>query len=578
MYILGVHLGHDCSAALLKDGKLVAAAEEERFNRVKHSAGIPFPFKAIDFCLNHSKIGIDEVELIALSNFPPWKYFIDVNIHHILTGFFLRKPVSQAIFLYKTLINAVRGEPKKQFRSSFGRVPQVKYFEHLICHAASAYYPSGFESSAILTMDDRGEVTSTLLSAGKRERLEVLERINWPNSLGTFYAGFTEYLGYVAGDGEGKIMGLASYGNPKLFEEKMNDVLRINPDGTYSLNTSYFHSGGKTPSQIPIKHYSTNFVMYSQKMVDVFGSPCPKISLLETEKRYQDIAAALQYKLEQAAVALTKRIIDKSGETNLALGGGVALNCVMNGRILRSGLVKNLFIQPCANDAGCSLGAALQAYAELGHKNDFVMDNAYWGPEFSNEEIKKILDECNLRYDYYDDISGETAKLLSEGKIVGWFQGRMEWGPRALGNRSILMSPLKAENKDIINLKVKHRENYRPLCPSLLAEAADEYLEDARPSPFMILSFYVKPEKRKEIPAVTHIDGTARPQTVEKTVNLRYYKLIKSFEDYTGIPVLLNTSMNIQGEPMVCKPKEAINCLYTTGMDALAIGNYLIKK
>jgi len=251
---------------------------------------------------------------------------------------------------------------------------------------------------------------------------------------------------------------------------------------------------------------------------------------------------------------------------------------VMNGEILRSKLVKDLFIQPCANDAGCSLGAALQAYSELGYKNSFVMDNAYWGPEFNNDEIKKILDECHLKYDYYDDVEGETAKLLSEGKIVGWFQGRMEWGPRALGNRSILMSPTKAENKDIINLRVKHRENYRPLCPSLLAEAASEYLEDSRPSPFMILSFYVKQEKRREIPAVTHVDGTARPQTVEKSVNPKYYRLIKSFESYTGVPVVLNTSMNVQGEPMVCKPKEAINCFYTTGMDALAIGNYLITK
>jgi len=390
MYILGVHFGHDCSAALIKDGKLVAAAEEERFNRVKHSAGIHFPFKAIDFCLNHAGTRMDEIEQIAFSDFPPWKYFINVNAHHVLNGFLLRKPVSQSFFFFQSLVNALRGGPERKLRSKFGKLPEIKHFEHHLCHAASAYYCSGFDKSAVLTMDDRGEVASTLLSRGKDgEKIEVVERVNWPNSLGTFYAGFTEYLGYIAGDGEGKIMGLASYGDPKVFEKQMNDVLKVNADGTYKLNTSYFHSGGRTPSQIPIRHYSTNFIFYSQKMVDVFGSPCPKIPLLEADKRYQDVAAALQSKLEEAATKLTSRIVEKTGESNLALAGGVALNCVMNGRILQSKLVKQMFIQPCANDAGCSLGAALQAYAELGHKNNFVMDNAYFGPEFSNDELKK---------------------------------------------------------------------------------------------------------------------------------------------------------------------------------------------
>jgi len=382
------------------------------------------------------------------------------------------------------------------------------------------------------------------------------------NSLGRAYSQFTQYLGFKTNNDEYKVMGLASYGKPTY---DLSKLIKITKNG-YEVEPSYFYNYSFTKRKYDVS-----------KLAKAFGQ-ARKDDNQRIDDRHKNIAASIQKRLEDVGLHLVKKAIEKTNNKNLCLAGGVALNCKMNGEILQSGLIEDIYVQPVANDAGTALGAALELYAKLGYKSKFKMDHVYWGNEYSKEQIEEALKKSKLKYTYYDDIEGETAKEISKGNIIGWFQGRMEVGPRALGNRSILANPTIKGMDDKVNIEIKFREKWRPFCPSMLESAKEEYLEGAHETPFMILTFNVKKDKRKEIPSVTHIDGTARPQTVRKETNPKYWKLIKSFESESGTPVLMNTSFNIKGDTIVRTPDDAIRTFLNTGMNVLSIGNYMVKK
>jgi carbamoyltransferase len=550
-------LGHDPAAALIKDGKLVAAAEEERFTRRKHASG-QFPYNATKFCLKQAGIALDDVSYIV-SNVK----FELFNKNQAKKSMFLRPKhllqfrVGMSVIKKKYLDHIKRLPHFLHEKDSEGRIlKRLDYAEHHIAHASSAFHLSGFKNSSILTLDAAGEAATTLIAKGEDEKITKVRETFSPHSIGGFYTVFTEYLGFEPNDGEYKVMGLAPYGKAGINVDNLIWV----KDGTVRVDERIFGS----------------YRYYSGFVEREFGPARKKGTKIE--KRHADLAYAVQNRLERISEELVRYAVEHTGITKLCLAGGVALNTKMNGRLLELGIIKDIFIQPAAGDAGTAIGAAFSKYCELGYKPDYVMRHAYLGPEYTNDDIKKVLDIAKLTYEYHDDISGIAADLIAKGKIVGWFQGRMEWGPRALGNRSILADPRNPKMKDIINHYVKFREEFRPFCPSLLKKAAPEYLENPYDSPFMILTFRVPQDKIKEIPAVVHVDGTVRPQTVEKDVNPVFYKLIKDFEGETSIPVVLNTSFNIAGEPIVCKPEDAIRTFYACGLDYLAIRNYLVKK
>jgi len=558
MYILGVSFGaHDPSACLLKDGKIIAAAEEERFTRSKHAYG-QFPANAIKFCLDFEKIGVKDVDYVAFpfeDQSQTWKKTIPYLLKHF---YHYKKAVGEAFFyeLYVFLTSKVRRNFKDKFKQNFFQMPEIKYVPHDISHMASAYYVSPFKDkdAMILDIEGRAEIATTSFAEGKNGDMRKLFEIDVPDSLGHYYAAFTEFLGFKSFSGEGKVMGLAPYGKP-VYDLK--DAIQLTDKGfKYNAEYGIIHPG--------------------PKMLQRFGKPKQKDAAFNNF--HQNIAASVQKRLEEVGLHLLSKLASEVNSKNLCLSGGVALNCKMNGVLWRTEYVKDIFVQPVSYDGGISIGAAFDVYKKLGKKSKHVFENVYFGPEYSNEQIKKILDECKIKYKYYDDISGIAGDLVAKDKLIGWFQGRMEMGARSLGNRSILANPLKAEMKDIINKRVKHREPFRPFCPSMIYEVKEEYLEKPTNSPFMILAFQVREKKEKEIPAVVHVDGSVRPQTLKREENERFYKLIKAFEDKTGVPVVLNTSFNIRGEPIVCTPYDAIRCFYGTGLDYLAIGNYLIKK
>ena len=434
---------------------------------------------------------------------------------------------------------------------------------HHMSHCASAYLLSGFKSASIISADAVGDhQQTTLLAEGENNSINLLNDYTMPHSLGYFYGLLTEYLGFRFANGEGKVMGLAPYGQPKYdFSEiiRCGNIIHENAPPQLWLNKEIYGWAGDQP-----------------KLESILG-PARKRGEPITQ-RYMDIAATVQKKTEEAMYKLTEYLVERTNKPKLAIAGGVALNCCVNGVLLRSGLISEIFVQPSANDAGVALGSALLCALHYGDKIDWKMEHTYYGPEFSNNEIEAELKKHKLSYEQHDDIASIAGDLVSLGYIVSWFQGRMEVGPRALGNRSILADPRDPKMKDRLNHRVKHREPFRPFAPSMLAERASEYLIDAHPSPFMILAFKVKKEKREEIPAVVHVDGTTRPHTVERSVNEKYWSLIKAFEEKTEVPVVLNTSFNIRGEPIVCTPKDAIDTFLKTGIDYLAIGDFLIGK
>jgi len=569
MYILGLgSYAHESSCALIRDGQLLAMAEEERFNREKHTC--QYPAHAIEYCLKAAGISIHEVDHFTFWT-KLWRQFYG-NVGHFVRYFPKTLNLLRASSggtetdLLSNLWAIARIGRTIQEQFGLPRAPRVHFIEHHLAHAASAFYVSGFDEAAILTVDGRGESTTTMLGRGRDRDIRKLMEIKVPHSLGHLYAAITDYLGFRPFFDEWKVMGMSAYGQPtycKQFEE----IVQLLDGGSYRLNLDYFsfHT-----------HGSSRWV--SDKFIRTFGPKAPRGEVFS--QHAADVALALQRVIEKAGVHLARHLYEIAGSDALVMTGGVVLNCLMNACILEQTKFKRFFIQPVANDAGASLGSALHYYHQVlrGPRN-FIFKHVYWGPSFTNEEIEPVLRAKGVTYRRSDNIARDTAVQIAQGKIVGWFQGRMEAGPRALGNRSITVDPTLPDMKDRLNARVKHREGFRPFAPSVLEEKVADYfiMPKGQPSPYMILTGMVRPDKRGTIPAVTHVDGTARVHTVSKTVNPRYWELIHEFEKIKGVPVLLNTSFN-ENEPIVCRPEDAVNCFLRTNFDVLAIGDYLAIK
>lgn len=567
MYIMGISCYyHDAAAVLLKDGKLVAASLEERFSRKKHDYS--FPSNAINFCLEQEGLKPQDVDYVVFYEKPFLKF--ERILKQVFSSFPLTYPVfreSMSVWLKDKLwIKAL-------IQETFGiDEDRILFSHHHLSHAASAFYPSPFEEAAILTIDGVGEWTTTAIGYGKGQEVKLFEEIRFPHSIGLLYSAFTAFLGFKVNNGEYKVMGMAPYGEPK-YVEKVKKLIEIEDDGTFRLNLKYFAF-----------HRSTKRT-FSRAFVKLFGEPRNPAEAEHLDQYYADIAASIQKVTEEAIIKLARRVKERTGSENLVMAGGVALNSKANGLILKETGFKNIYIQPEAGDGGGALGAALLAHAILtGERPSFVLEHAYWGKEFANGEIEKFLRENNIKYEELSEekLIERTVDLIVQGKVIGWYQGKFEWGPRALGNRSILADPRRAEMKDIVNRKIKFREPFRPFAPSTLEETAEDFFElgpnrDQLPLRFMLMVVPVKEDKRV-IPAVTHVDGSARVQTVKKELNPRYYDLIKAFGEATGVPVVLNTSFNLRGEPIVTTPENAYSTFFRSGMDALIMGNYLIEK
>lgn len=566
MYVMGISgMEHDAAVCLIKDGEIVAAVEEERFSRTKH-IGIKMvgglPYKSIEYCLKEAGISLDDVEYVGYF-FKPWQEFLRYLAFRLRR--FPRSPI-HALFNIQISLELLRRHIVlgRLLNKQRHKPIKIRYIAHHLTHAASTFLVSPFEEAAILTIDAIGEWATTTFSLGKGNRIDILKQIYFPHSWGTFYALMTRYLGFTPYNDEYKVMGLASYGKSEYFDA-LRRVVELRPNGEFRLNPSYFNPPFKGASFFTRQFYAT------------FGPPRPEAAPIE--QRHIDIAASLQKVLEECALHMAEYLYRETKQKNLCIAGGVGLNCSMNGRLLREGPFERIYVQPASHDAGCALGAAFYIYnCVLSNPRKYIMNRADFGPGFSEDEIKKVLDESKLEYERCENIAKVAAQLIADGKIVAWFQGRMEWGPRALGNRSILADPTRADMQDVVNKWVKHREDFRPFAPSVLEERASEYFEGIEQSPFMLLIVGVKPDKRSQIPAVTHVDNTARPQTVNKEIHPLYWSLIKEFERIKGVPVILNTSFNIRGEPIVCTPQDAIRCFYSTGIDCLVIGNFVLKK
>lgn len=569
MKILGLAapFGHDSSAALLIDGKVVAAAEEERFTRKKHASS-QHPVNAVKFCLKTAGITADEIDYIAY----PWSL---AALREKRAEYFRRTIFNNPSRAYKKFFRNVK-EFNGQTDFIFSTLSEcdfnpdkikIEWVEHHIAHVASSFYLSGFDKAAVLSLDGGGEITSTLLGAAREGKIQKIKEIVAPDSLGNFYATMTDYLGFHREDGEYKVMGMAPYGEAKKINLD-HIVWWDEKKKTYHCNDDYVWVKRSLRSNVN--------KVYSRKMVDELGPERTGDALSEP---YIHIAAATQAKLEEVALKLIDAYLsDELREHgSLCFAGGCALNVSLNRRLLQHPNIKRLWVQPASHDAGGSLGAAVYIGAKYGEKIE-KMQHVYLGPEFSNAEIETELKSSGFSYEFANDIAQTTAELLAEGKIVGWFQGRMEWGPRALGNRSILGNPTIKGTNDRINAIIKFRENWRPFCPSILEEYAPEILGNRHPAPFMTFAFNVTEQWKTKIPEAVHIDGTARPQIVEKATNPKYYRLIKIFNQKTGIPVVINTSLNRRGEPMVCSPKDALTMFKESGLLYLAIGDYLVSK
>lgn len=559
---------HDASATLVNDGIVIAAAEEERFTRQKHDGA--FPHNAINFCLKRAGISLSDLDYVVFSRNPHFN--LHKQFSHLLRYF----PKSLASLKHQDDWIAEWWKMfgwKREFRKAVNAPNNLNgeflTVEHALSHAGSAFLPSPFDEALILVYDAIGEWASTTIFHGNGTEIDALDEIHFPHSLGVLYQTVTMFLGFTIRNDEYKVMGLSSYGEPRYLEQ-FRDIVQLKPDGKYEFDLSYFryHFGAKP--------------YYSQKFIDIFGEPRQPGEPIT--KRHEDIANSLQRYFEEIVLHLVNNYQEKTGAKHLCIAGGVGLNSVLNGVLLTKSNFDNIFIQPAAGDAGGSLGAALYVDHQRRGNRKFQMKNAYLGPEFTAEEIEKALSESQqilkkCEASKVENPANVAAKFISDGKIVGWFQGRMEFGPRALGCRSILADARRPEMKDILNRRVKGREPFRPFAPSVLAEKAMEYFEmPSSDFPFMLFVFPVKADKREKIPAVTHVDHTARIQTVSRKTNPLYWQLIKEYEKLTGIPVILNTSFNRKGEPIVCTPKDAINCFFRTNLDALIIGNFLLEN
>jgi len=579
MYILGINAYHGgASACLIHNGHLIAAAEEERFNRTKYWAG--FPVQAIHYVLSAAGITAHEVDHIGISRDPK------ANLMEAALYFFARRPSLNMV--RDRLNNSMKvGSLKTEFAKHMGFTDTLKAqyhnVEHHRAHMASAFFVSPYDDGAILSVDGAGDFVTTMWGTGSGNQITVQDEIKFPHSLGIFYNAVTQWLGFPKYGDEGKIMGLAPYGQPRYLDA-MRKLVRIQRDGTFELDLDYFvhHAEGANMSWEGGE--PTIGTLYSPLLVSLLGAP--RVPRSEITQQHMDVAFSLQAMLEEAEFALVRRVQSQTGSKTLTMAGGVALNSAFNGKILPNTPFEDIFIHPAAGDAGTALGVCYYIHHQvLNMPRDpkkgvgYVMTNAYTGPGYDDAVIKAELDKHGLMaHEVNDDqLSVQAAELIAGGNVVGWFQGRMEWGPRALGNRSILADPRRDDMKDILNARIKHREKFRPFAPSILIERTGEYFDQHYPDPFMIKVYNVLPEKRGEIPAVTHVDGTGRLQTVDQTAAPRYWSLIKAFDDLTGTPIVLNTSFN-ENEPIVCTPAEAIDCFMRTKMDALAIGHFIVTK
>jgi carbamoyltransferase len=567
MYILGLTTLNESAASLIRDGEIVAAAEEERFSRRKHHSG--FPYKALQYCLDQAGISIADVAHIGLY-WKPWvlrqKALQTLKSLAISPDMFkarVARGVVQAGDSYPRMLRYPHHIRKHFGPSQF----KFHFLEHHLCHAASAFFVSPFEEAAILTMDGAGEDTTTLFGLGEATRIKRLKRIQLPHSLGQFYSAVTNYLGFNMAEGdEWKVMGLAAYGEPEFYDFFSRRVLTVNGNGDFHFNIRV------------LDHHLAKRYQFSEEAIGILGPPRrPDEDLTE---RHQNIAASAQVAFEDAVLHLLQHLYEQTHQENLCLAGGCALNSVANGRVMRESPFKRFFIQPAAGDAGCSLGAALLVYHQLLQQpRALQMQHAYYGPGFTSEQCAAALRRAGLPFETLRDeeLLPRVAGMIAEGSIVGWFQGRMEFGPRALGNRSFLADPRRADMRELLNKKVKLREWFRPLAPSMLEEVATDVFGRPHQDPFMITVLPVTDGQQARTPAVVHVDGTARPQTVSRKINPRYWQLIHEFQCLTGVPMLLNTSFNIQ-EPIVCSPDDAIKTFQGASFDALVLENHLVTR
>jgi carbamoyltransferase len=561
MLTIGVNYSqmHDSSACIVRDGELLFAVAEERISRVKHDAR--FPVHAIEACLGFANVRADQVDEVCFgwqTAGPVFRHDLKMYGSGQWPATFLNVLNSSRHFL--SMWHQESGA--RVFERTFGTSePHMRFVEHHLAHAISAYGYSGFDDAAIVIMDGRGAWEATSIWHGRNGRIEHVQTIPFPNSIGGFYSAFTEYLGFVPNSDEWKVMGLAPYGEPGVNLDAFIDAETMN--GTpYRVHTKRIH-GGRTGAVAGI--------------AAALGAA--RVAESEIEQRHKNIAFAVQGYCERAMMSVVRAALNKTKSKNLCLAGGVALNSKANGKILASDIVENLFVQPAASDDGVALGAALAPYLDRGGQlPNRAMRHAYFGPSFDDSAIEIALKTYKLRYTHLNDPAATAAQLLSEGKILGWFQGRMEFGPRALGGRSILADPRDPEMTAKVNNAVKFREWWRPFAPSMKRETAADYVESATDSPFMIVTAQVRQEKQSVIPAVTHVDGSARPQTVEQTANPVYWRLIDEFGKRTGVPVVMNTSFNLRGEAIVNTPTDAIRTFFSSGMDGLVIGNFLVEK
>ena len=594
MYILGISaFYHDSAACLLKDGCIIAAVQEERFTRKKHDAG--FPHNSIQYCLSEANISPSDIKNVVFYEKPFVKFerLIETYLAFAPKGF-KSFSSSMPVWIKEKLFqkNMLSKELSKVLGDSIDWRKRLLFSEHHLSHAASAFYPSPFENAAVLTLDGVGEWTTTSLAIGKGKELKIVKEIHFPHSLGLLYSAFTYYTGFKVNSGEYKVMGLAPYGEPKYADLIKDKLIVVADDGSFQLDMSYFD-------------YATGLTMTNKKFDTLFGGP-PRTSESELTQREMDLAASVQKVTEDIIIQIAKHIAKETGEKNLCLAGGVALNCVANGALVREKIFDNIWIQPAAGDAGGALGAALSAWF-LHHAEERQvsidcdsMKGAYLGPSFTDSEIEADFMECGAKFQKCDDhvLIEHVASALAEEKAVGWMQGRMEFGPRSLGGRSIIADPRSPKMQKQLNLKVKYRESFRPFAPSVLREHVGEWFNHETDSPYMLLVADVHKDKRLEIseedgalfgveklnvprstvPAITHVDYSARIQTVHSETNPRYHALISNFYQKTGCPLVVNTSFNVRGEPIVCTPMDAFKCFMGTELDVLAVGNYLLYK
>ena len=592
MIILGISaFYHDSGAAIIIDGKIVAAAQEERFSRIRHD--LSFPFQAINFCLNFAQTKVKDLDFVVFYEKPFLKFerLLETYIGFAPKGFRSFKVsmpswVTDKLFQKRIIKKNLETISLSKFDES-----KILFTEHHISHAASAFYPSPYKRSAILIMDAVGEWATTSISIGENNKIQMLSEINFPHSIGLLYSAFTYFLGFKVNSAEYKVMGLAPYGRPVFKKKILKNLIEIFDDGSFKINQKYFN-------------YSTGFTMTNNNFNELFKMD-RRNEDHSLNQKHMDLAASIQKVIEIIVLKIAKKAFNLTKCDNLCLAGGVALNCVANSKILEEKIFKNIWIQPASGDAGGSIGAALYGYYNNFNKKRVIqktdsMNGSFLGPKYTNNEIKRTLDKLRIIYEFIntDKIFNKTIKLIIQGKTVGWFQGRMEFGPRALGHRSIIGDPRSKKIQKIMNLKIKFRESFRPFAPSILEEDSKEWFNISFKSPYMLFVAQLNQSKRVNlkpgqknlkglrllyvnrsvIPAVTHVDYSARLQTVNKKYNTEFYKLIKKFKQLTKCPLLINTSFNVRGEPIVCSPKDAIECFMSTNLDALVIENYFILK